>query len=430
MNSYHKFTELLAEPIDESRQEDLFCQICAGFLIKPYEHNTCGKLICLNCIKKHLQTSNKCPFCKEHISEQTLHFSKKAELFVMNTKVKCCNEGCTKIMTLNETDKHSCPYEKAPCPDCGTSICKNDSNHANTCPGVKCGHEPCNKRVPSKHLKKHMEECEYNILTCPYCQTYSQIRKLYDENHTANCDMRLIRCDKCLQFITARDHNIHMQDQCPERQVTCQKCNSNTIFKLKSYHDQYLCPYRMIKCSQCANDICFNQTDTHLKEQCIFRMVQCELCQLKMQHIDMQKHDCPESKINCTYCNEELKRKDQQNHLCPNELITCPHRAWCNCKFTCARKDMKNHTDMIDSHIELSKEYVANLEKQLHKSKIDSGGFVSTPLYLFDRNTRGNGVTFPIYPLYVHRHDSPLGVTSNDIIAPRDQALLMLKRSA
>ncbi len=465
MNNIHKFTEeLLIDPINESRQEEVFCQICQCFLIEPHEHSICGKLICKSCLTERKKTHTTCPYCVKPFlvdGNTNVHFSKRIELIVLNLKISCYHTECKKIMCIRDTDKHiknECEYEPVPCSDCQQNIIRfqlaehkqichkrlmvcllcgilykfdEHSAHKKVCAeeAVKCRIDNCDQMVRNKDLYNHMSKCDYAILTCAHCKDYKQIRKFYErDNHGNTCPMRLVTCNKCNAKIFAGDLQKHMDITCVERLVSCNFCKQSIVCKHMNDHKSFSCCYRSVLCKLCQTYIIFKNLDKHNTEQCIHRPAKCPHCNDTIKLSELPKHEtiCPEYKTYCSKCNIDIKRKELPCHslLCPNVLVACPHNDWTDCTFVCDRKDMDKHSSDKDSHIVMAKKYVKSLE--FDRSPQHSSEFVPLPFAIVKPIYDG-GKYVVATPLFAHKFNGSHEIHSSMVRIRKDLGLAELK---
>ena len=143
---------------DEGRFEgpvrpDLFCFICHGVLRNPRMCQNKEHPFCLACISQHLQNSHTCPYCREHLTPETL---KNPPRFLMNTlselKIKCgYNErGCPSYVLLGNLQRHVDRCGFAP---------------------VTCGNEGCEKEINRRDKEVHERDlCQFRIAKCHDCR--------------------------------------------------------------------------------------------------------------------------------------------------------------------------------------------------------------------------------------------------------------------
>lgn len=441
MDNIHKITEdLLVLNLDENRQEEVICQICSNFLIKPWEHSVCGKLICKSCLDERLKTHNTCPYCRQDITD-SVHYSKRCELYVKNLRISCCNSQCKEIITIGEIDEHlnnKCNYENIKCFNCKELVLRlnlsehNDNcseryvicslcsfeykfneydKHKIQCPEelVKCTLNMCDKIVKNKDMIDHINNCDYVELTCNICHMYRDIRKFYDINHINKCPMKIISCELCSKLVTLIDLQKHTNEECVERLIQCSVCNENVIRKNLFSHLSNECENRFTICSLCKYKVDKNQLSSHLIYECQSRSILCSQCNVTVKYNQIREHEfvCQESNIACIKCNKTYKRRESYFHhlFCVSEIISCPHKDWSGCNFRCNRKDMIKHSDDLHLHIMYAKKYVDNLNAENYKLQNDNK-YSKVPYLLFEKTDYQNFIK--TYQLYIKDKEEKL----------------------
>ena len=201
---YNKISNMTYDNLTEDnkklhdKDEEICCHICCNIMIRPIEHNLCGKLMCSMCFEKMYENNDKCPFCKQEMSEDNIFHSKRLQSKINNMLVICPNENCKNELIYGKLLHHfknECLYETIKCHKCDDIMFRHDN------------------------IKHEQEYCIKRQITCNYCKinfTHDIINK-----HKEECTAKPIICPyKCGQVILANDLDIH-SSICPEKLVTC-----------------------------------------------------------------------------------------------------------------------------------------------------------------------------------------------------------------
>ena len=134
---------------------DFLCSICQNIVRYPCECSSCGTLFCLNCINQNIENSNNqktCPSCNK-IQFSFRPVGKVIKNILSSLEVKCPNEDCLKIMTLEKYESHELI--------CGLPKCQN----------IKCL-----KRTENQILYKEENGTEYKFCSenCKYSFIFQQ----------------------------------------------------------------------------------------------------------------------------------------------------------------------------------------------------------------------------------------------------------------
>ena len=139
----------------KSINPDFLCSICQNIVRYPCECSSCGTLFCLNCINQNIENSNNqktCPSCNK-IQFSFRPVGKVIKNILSSLEVKCPNEDCLKIMTLEKYESHELI--------CGLPKCQN----------IKCL-----KRTENQILYKEENGTEYKFCSenCKYSFIFQQ----------------------------------------------------------------------------------------------------------------------------------------------------------------------------------------------------------------------------------------------------------------
>lgn len=110
----------------------------------------------------------------------------------------------------------------------------------------------CMDQVKWKDLEDHANKCSYRPIEC-LNKRYgcSKQAALVDmQYHMANeCDFRLVQCQYCLQQITMKHQNFHVQEECPNVQLTCPyDCRSDPMIREQLNKHKQECVYKPKEC--------------------------------------------------------------------------------------------------------------------------------------------------------------------------------------
>ena len=167
-----------------------------------------------------MNKNSKCAICRDI-------FEKKLDkcLFRMIEKMKlnCPNsKNCGKI-NYSEYKNHllNCEYGKYSCLICNTIFnnSKEDCRkHASKCgySDVKCVY--CSKIIKLYQKKDHELKCGEEEIKCNLCKIFVKNKNLL--NHQKNeCEMRIVKCDKCYCELTYKEFKLHTSDKCKDNQI-------------------------------------------------------------------------------------------------------------------------------------------------------------------------------------------------------------------
>ena len=148
----------MAEGYDTSRfrstiDDGFICCICLCVLKDPMQCENNEHYFCSGCIKEHLEkTSHTCPVCQDKLNVETL---RKAPRIVGDCvsryKITCdyATRGCDKVLELGTLQTHVQDCDFMP---------------------VSCSNEGCDKIVSKRDVNKHESElCQFKTTTCVDC---------------------------------------------------------------------------------------------------------------------------------------------------------------------------------------------------------------------------------------------------------------------
>ena len=139
----------------------LLCNVCLELCSDPQQAVCCGKLFCLDCIKKVKTRNNdkNCPCCRQPIKTFP---DKRTEQEVGNLQIVCSNvgRGCRERPELRNVGEHKnvCPFELIPCQfsdvGCLETMLRKDSKDHNR-----------------KEIIEHLDLCRRRIAKLEKIQT-------------------------------------------------------------------------------------------------------------------------------------------------------------------------------------------------------------------------------------------------------------------
>ena len=165
---------------------DFLCSLCNNVVRSPCECSSCGSLFCSNCINQNNENSNdnkkydKCPLCNE--TQISFHpIGKVIRNILSSLEVKCPNEDCLKIMSLEKYELHE-------------SIC-----------GLpKCQNQKCLKRTEKQILYNDNNGNEYK-----FCSEMCKYSFIFQEKVKNNTDINEL-CNWFHNFLSnTLEINIH-----------------------------------------------------------------------------------------------------------------------------------------------------------------------------------------------------------------------------
>lgn len=205
----------------------------------------------------------------------------------------------------------------------------------------------CGLTMFSHERKAHVLICPFREVECPLKCGVRRLMEKEVEGHTANeCEMRLLKCEKCEQQYVCKEEDDHMSNKCPQRVLYCSLGCGNQLKQRDMPGHQAHCTWRMIQCTlMCGQMIKARDSYDHNKYECENRRISCTLrCSKLVVFKHMKKHlesMCPFRPVSCQWCNEPIKyiKLTEHEHNCNNKLNVCPAK----CGSMVAEEDMAKH---------------------------------------------------------------------------------------
>lgn len=149
---------------DINKVETIRCIICHEIPLFALECKNCQNIFCQNCKVEWKKLKNNCPLqCKGEFLVQPIH--KTLKDLIISLKITCKNKvlGCQKVDTLVNIlihEKKLCDYSEIFCPNMDGKLF-----------------------LTKKNLEEHLLVCEFQTITCYFCQkTFKKHKK-----ETHNC---------------------------------------------------------------------------------------------------------------------------------------------------------------------------------------------------------------------------------------------------
>ena len=155
--------DAIATKIDKASLDAITCPICENLIWDIVDCSKCGNLFCRNCIDKVInQVNDSCPICRNNPFQST--GCKALTKMFSNIKLTCPNSPCKQKIEYTDYLSHQkkCKYRKYHC-------CNEGCDYENTLSS-------------KKDMKKHSEECEYEIVTCINCHHHMK-RSYFNNSH-------------------------------------------------------------------------------------------------------------------------------------------------------------------------------------------------------------------------------------------------------
>ena len=134
-------------------KKDVLCIICDEVPKDPRLCKNKDHIFCLAHISQHLQNSQTCPYCRDHLTLETLrHPTGFIKNYLDDLKIKCDHHdrGCPDVVRLEHLLSHINECEFAP---------------------VKCGKEGCGEVVNKRDIENHEENlCKFRTAKCHDCK--------------------------------------------------------------------------------------------------------------------------------------------------------------------------------------------------------------------------------------------------------------------
>ena len=241
-------------------------------------------------------------------------------------------------------------------------------------------------------LKHSYDNKEYSFVNkdvskfvCAICQ------KILFEPVQTSCGH--LFCGKCLKRVRSKNcptcrtefEEEPRRDRFNEREirnlmVKCQNSSRGCEWEGElgnvESHQNGVCGYQLLQCgNECGAEMERREIEKHKKDHCELRMYKCPYCPIWPKYEDSYQKvssehfkacagfplDCPH---NCG--KKRIRREDMSSHLalCPEEVVPCRYQSL-GCKVRLPRKQMKNHLEDKDGHLELSLFTVGELTQQM-----------------------------------------------------------------
>ena len=194
-------------PDFKEQAEQIICPICLLIPLVPIQCKKCDAVLCENCMKKN----KNCPICRE-IFEKKL--DRSLLKMIEQMKLYCPNSSCHLKIKFCEYKSHilNCEFSDYSCLIFKKMIKKSKKkciNHAYECgfSDKKCIY--CSKIIKLYKKKEHETLCGELEVECDLCKLKIKNKNL--KNHKNNeCEMRIIKCEKCLYEFTYKEFKIHV----------------------------------------------------------------------------------------------------------------------------------------------------------------------------------------------------------------------------
>jgi hypothetical protein len=238
----------------ENFKSEFTCMICLGVVIKPLMLKCCDHLICTQCMKMYIRSSDttpRCPLCK-HSLIYTIP-NKILNRLYANLKVECTQ--CKSSQKMEEYFHHffnECKTtEKRYCKKCCEVYCSTGEEHQ--CSVIVETKEPKlhEHNLKFTNLRKHVNYEKLGWI-CDYCEaTYTPDEKSY---HCKKCGLDI--CPICVFYVKdkSKAKNLHFHELALAKAVdwVCNVCKTQ---RATSYS---------WSCAACDFDVCLKcfWTDT------------------------------------------------------------------------------------------------------------------------------------------------------------------------
>lgn len=164
--------------VEESSLSNLICGICFNLVWDAVECQDCGNCFCRHCSNQSKNLSNdRCPMCKS--SPFNIRPSKTLKRFLSKIRIKCIHNNCEERPEYFDFINHidNCKFRL-----------------------FQCGNQGCNFQDIELIMKMHINECQYRIIKCKYCN--KDIKAYNFQNHEKTECSQNIKCDKCHKTMT------------------------------------------------------------------------------------------------------------------------------------------------------------------------------------------------------------------------------------
>ena len=156
--------------VDSSFLNNFCCKICFEVLHDPVQCQNNEHHFCRKCITKHLENSETCPMCMDHLIVETLRPPSRIILEIISQlKKPVCSHvsrGCTENVKADELLLHEQTCGYAP---------------------VVCSNEGCLQAVNRRDKESHeTKECKFRKITCEDCNE----EMMYVDYEKHQCTLR------------------------------------------------------------------------------------------------------------------------------------------------------------------------------------------------------------------------------------------------
>lgn len=183
--------------------DDWECLVCQLPLKDPVQIERCGHRLCEICVGTILRSpSPQCPADREPISRDRIFSDVACHRKILDAKVKCPNADCSWTGELRDVKRHgeNCSFQLVQCINCG-----------------------CHEKVLRKDVIKHVEStCLWSIMQCAFCA--HRFPKLEKKPHNDSCPSFPVECsNKCgLRNIPREEADRHIDETCPLTVINCE----------------------------------------------------------------------------------------------------------------------------------------------------------------------------------------------------------------
>lgn len=178
--------------------DELACIICLNLLFNPRSCSNCEQMFCYDCISSSLERSNICPYCRDIYYDTKV--PRKLLNLLNNVAIFCPNNCRTKISYSDLADHLSrCQFTnlKTNCNLCNaeildTNTLNNTKSHFLACEElvITCDQVGCKAMFKRKMKNKHLEECDYVIVKCEYCEvSYTSLK--FSSHNRKECSVNI-----------------------------------------------------------------------------------------------------------------------------------------------------------------------------------------------------------------------------------------------
>ncbi|KAJ3437083.1 rich repeat and nacht domain-containing protein [Anaeramoeba flamelloides] len=190
--------------VSNNIEESLICSVCQQPFQEPVD-SCCKHTFCQVCLQNLFENNEDCPICQQPFSSKEYQISVNSEIIkkkISYLEVQCPNytNGCKSHIKLIDLGRHveNCMYREIKCPyGCDEKIIFNEKNeHVKTCCKTQDLCPFCQSTIEKGQQKSHYEKtCQCYPMKCVHsiygCQEVVQ-RKDYN-SHLNNCKYHKVR---------------------------------------------------------------------------------------------------------------------------------------------------------------------------------------------------------------------------------------------